>query len=145
MPMKLWMYENYIWELLGEEFIEKRLSIIDPIVAVEKRMLEKKQARVSFEPLTSVMPVQCSSNWTNKPTESKSTQKVIFLRSYIHIFSNAIALTLQLLHWHGNIQIRFLFTQNSGFGAISVTEQRCTVPISKVESHISNRCLWLHV
>ena len=44
------MYENYIWELLGEEFIEKRLSIIDPFVAVEKRMLEKKQARVSFEP-----------------------------------------------------------------------------------------------
>ena len=139
-----WNYECMkiiiIWELLGEEFIEKRLSIIDPIVAVEKRMLEKKQARVRFEPLTSVIPVQCSSNWTNKPTENKSTQKVIFLRSYIHIFSNAIALTLQLLHWHGNIQIRFLFTQNGGFGAISVTEQRCTVPISKVESHISNRC-----
>ena len=71
-----------IWELLGEEFIEKRLSIIDPIVAVEKRMLEKIQARVSFEPLTSVIPVQCSAHWTNKPTESKSPQKVIFLRSY---------------------------------------------------------------
>ena len=103
MTMKLWMYENYIWELLGEEFIEKRLSIIDPIVAVEKRMLEKIQARVNFEPLSSVILVQCSAHWTNKPTESKSPPKVIFLRSYIHIFSNAIALTLQFLHWHRNI------------------------------------------
>ena len=42
------MYENYIWELLGEEFIEKRLSIIDPIVAVEKRMLEKKTGSCEF-------------------------------------------------------------------------------------------------
>ena len=103
MTMKLWMYENYIWELLGEEFIEKRLSIIDPIVAVEKRMLEKIQARVNFELLSSVILVQCSAHWTNKPTESKFPPKVIFLRSYIHIFSNAIALTLQLLHWHRNI------------------------------------------
>ena len=33
-----------------------------------------------------------------------------------------------------------LFThKNDGFGAISVTEQGCAAPISKVESHASNR------
>ena len=103
MTMKWWMYENYIWELQGEEFIERRLSVIGLIFAVEKRMPEKIQARTSFEPLTPAILVQCSANWTNKPTGSKSPQKVIFLRSWIHIFSNAIALTLQLLHRHENI------------------------------------------
>ena len=77
MTMKLWMYENYIWELQGEEFIERRLSVIDPIFAVEKRMPEKKQARASFEPLASAIPVQRSASWTNKPTGSKSLQIVI--------------------------------------------------------------------
>ena len=31
--------------------------------------------------------------------------------------------------------------KNGDFSAISVTEQRCVAPISKVESHISERCL----
>ena len=37
-------------------------------------------------------------------------------------------------------QIGLLFThKNSDFGAISVTERSCAAPISKVESHISDR------
>ena len=34
-----------------------------------------------------------------------------------------------------------LFTHKKGdFGAISVTERSCAAPISKLESHISDRC-----
>ena len=42
----------------------------------------------------------------------------------------------QKLYWIG-----LLFTHENGdFGAISVTERCCAAPISKVESHISDRC-----
>ena len=38
-------------------------------------------------------------------------------------------------------RIGLLFTHKKGdFGAISVMERRCAAPISKVESHISDRC-----
>ena len=38
-------------------------------------------------------------------------------------------------------QIGLLFTHKSGdFGVISVTERSCAARISKVESHISDRC-----
>ena len=30
------------------------------------------QARMGFEPMTSAIPVQCSTNWANKPTGSWS-------------------------------------------------------------------------
>ena len=37
--------------------------------------------------------------------------------------------------------MRILFTRKNGdFGAISATERSCVAPISKVESHISDRC-----
>ena len=29
---------------------------------------KKIQARMGFEPMTSAIPVQCSTNWANKPT-----------------------------------------------------------------------------
>ena len=38
-------------------------------------------------------------------------------------------------------RIWLLFTHKNGdFGAISVTDGSCATPISKVESHISDRC-----
>ena len=35
-----------------------------------KESLKKIQVWTEFEPMTSVMPVQCSTNWAVKPTES---------------------------------------------------------------------------
>ena len=38
-------------------------------------------------------------------------------------------------------RIGLLFThKDTDFGAISVTERSCAAPISKVKSHISDRC-----
>ena len=37
-------------------------------------------------------------------------------------------------------RIGLLFTHNGDFGAISVTERSCAAPISKVKSHILDRC-----
>ena len=40
-------------------------------------------------------------------------------------------------------RIELLFThKNDDFGAISITERSCASPSSKVESHISDRCLY---
>ena len=39
---------------------------------LQKESLKKIQACTGFKPLTSVIPVQCSTNWANKPTGSKS-------------------------------------------------------------------------
>ena len=42
--MKLWIYENHIWELWGEELYiwEKIIAVIDATFAVVKRKPEKK-------------------------------------------------------------------------------------------------------
>ena len=44
---------------------------------------------------------------------------------------------------------KLLFTRKNGdFGAISLTQRNCSAPMSKVESHISDRCsdaLWFSV
>ena len=54
--MKLWIYENHIWELWGEELYniwEKIIAVIDATFAVVKRKPEKPQDCTGFEPLTS--------------------------------------------------------------------------------------------
>ena len=39
-------------------------------LVVENRTWKKNQARTGFEPTTSAIPVQRSTNWANKPIES---------------------------------------------------------------------------
>ena len=38
----------------------------------EKKAWKKIQACTEFEPMTSAIPVQCSTTWANKPTGSRS-------------------------------------------------------------------------
>ena len=49
---------------------KKIIAIIDATFVVVKRKLEKIQVCMGFEPLTSAIPMQCSTNWANKPTGS---------------------------------------------------------------------------
>ena len=48
--MKLWIYENHIWELWGEELYiwEKIIAVIDATFAVVKRKPEKKLFELSL-------------------------------------------------------------------------------------------------
>ena len=58
-----------------------------------------------------------------------------------HISDRCWHYTGELLRRPKRYRIGLLFThKNRDFGAISVTEGNCATPISKVESHISDRC-----
>ena len=48
-------------------------------VMCTKEGLKKIQACTGFEPMTSTIPVQCSTNWANKPTNKphKPTDKQV--------------------------------------------------------------------
>ena len=48
------------------------LSILSNLSSCEKKAWKEIQAWTGFEPMTSAMPVQCSSSWAIKPTESWS-------------------------------------------------------------------------
>ena len=55
--------------------------------------------------------------------------------------TDPLAYTEYLWRRYENQTGGLLFTQkNCDFGAISVTERNCTAPISKMESHIDDRC-----
>ena len=61
--MKLWTYENHICELRSEELFEGRSSqLYTQLMQLQKESLKKIQACSGFEPLTSAIPVQHSTN-----------------------------------------------------------------------------------
>ena len=45
-------------------------AVMNTTEAVVKEGLKKIQVGTGFEPMTSAIPVQCSTNWANKPTGS---------------------------------------------------------------------------
>ena len=72
-----WIYENsYIWtaeECSNEYTISEWSSqIYMQLKQLQKESLKKIQAWTGFEPMISVIPVQCSTNWAIKPTGSWS-------------------------------------------------------------------------
>ena len=61
--MKLWIYENHICELRSEELNEGWSSqLYTQLLQLRKESLKKIQACTGFEPLTSAIPVQRSTN-----------------------------------------------------------------------------------
>ena len=61
--MKLFLNENHICELWSEAFYERRsLQLYTQLLQLQKESLKKIQACVGFEPLTSAMPEQRSTN-----------------------------------------------------------------------------------
>ena len=59
--IKLWIYENRIRELWGEELYKSRsLQLEMQLLQLRKERLKKIQACMGFEPLTSAIPVQHS-------------------------------------------------------------------------------------
>ena len=59
------------WRIIWKKII----AVIDATFVVGKRKPEKIQACTRFEPLTSAIPLQRSTNWANKPTGSSSRQE----------------------------------------------------------------------
>ena len=55
-----------------KNYIMKIIAVIYATFSVAKRKPEKIQACMGFELLTSAIPVQCSTNYANKPTGSRS-------------------------------------------------------------------------
>ena len=61
--IKLWIYENHIRKLRGEELYKSRSSQLEmQLLQLRKESLKKIQACTGFEPLTSAIPVQRSTN-----------------------------------------------------------------------------------
>ena len=76
--MKLYIYENHIWELRGEELYERRSSQLwRQLLQLRKESLKKIQACTGFETLTSAIPVQQSTNWANKPTGRRALNWIV--------------------------------------------------------------------
>ena len=60
---------KHIFELRMKDQIEERSSqLLRNLSSCEKKAMKKIQAWTGFEPMTSAMPVQCSTNWAIKPT-----------------------------------------------------------------------------
>ena len=61
----------------------------------EKKTWKKKkiQACTGFEPMTSTIPVQCSTNWANKPTGSWSLCWFQIKRNHIKLKLTKMSLT----------------------------------------------------
>ena len=61
------MYESHIFELRIKTWTKAIFTVMNTTSAVVKIGPEKIQACMGFEPMTSAIPVQCSTNWANKP------------------------------------------------------------------------------
>ena len=69
----VWIYENHICVLPSKELYEWRSSQLNTqFLQLRKESLKKTQACTGFEPLTSAITVQRSTNSANKPTGSRS-------------------------------------------------------------------------
>ena len=53
---------------------------------LERRSLKKIRASTGFEPMTSAIPVRCSTNWAMKPHIGSKVNFIEFMFSYIHIY-----------------------------------------------------------
>ena len=61
----------FLWMSLYKNLNMKAIfAVMNTTEAVVKEGLKKIQACTGFEPMTSAIPVQCSTNWANKPTGS---------------------------------------------------------------------------
>ena len=65
----LWIYESHIFKLqIRREYDSDLHSNEHYLSSSEKRAWKKIKACTRFEPMTSAILVQCSTNWANKPT-----------------------------------------------------------------------------
>ena len=66
-----WIYaSSYTWTAENDIKIWLIIAVMHTTQTVVKLSLKKIQAWTGFEPMTSAIPVQCSTNWTTKPTDS---------------------------------------------------------------------------
>ena len=75
---------SYIWTAVIDESEEWSSQWIFQFKQLERRSLKKIRASTGFEPVTSAIPVRCSTNWAMKPHIGS---EVILLSSYLPVRS----------------------------------------------------------
>ena len=75
---------SYIWTAVIDESEEWSSQWIFQFKQLERRSLKKIRASTGFEPVTSAIPVRCSTNWAMKPHIGS---KVNLLSSYLPVRS----------------------------------------------------------
>ena len=66
------IWKSYIWTANKDMNESDPHSNVDYLSSTENKAWKKIQACTGFEPMTSAIPVQRSTNWANKPTGSWS-------------------------------------------------------------------------
>ena len=72
---------------------ESDLHSNEHYLSISEKKAWKKEACTGFEPMTSVIPVQCSTNWANKPTGSWSPCWFQIKRNHIKLKLTKMSLT----------------------------------------------------
>ena len=77
--------EHIFWTADERSNRRKILAVSMQLKQLRKESLKKIQAWTGFEPMTSAMPVQCSTNWAIKPTGGWSyCEFVMYLEGWIN-------------------------------------------------------------
>ena len=75
---------SYVWTAIIDESEEWSSQWIFQFKQLERRSLKKIRASTGFEPVTSAIPVRCSTNWAMKPHIGS---EVSLLSSYLPVRS----------------------------------------------------------
>ena len=102
---------KHIFELRMKDQKEERSSqLVRNLSSCEKKTWKKIQAWTGCEPMTSAMPVQCSTNWAIKPTGSWSYCEFVIYPCFTSNPSgpgkSSVALLPTLLLHHSVIQFQ---------------------------------------
>ena len=85
--------------------------------------------RLTYPTISVLLDSSCTSTKTREGEGFCSHTRTVISAQYIQVF--------MLYH---RVGLLFTHMKNGDFSAISVTGRSCAAPISKLESHISNRC-----
>ena len=143
----------HIFELRKKEWISEWSSqLSNYLSSCEKKAWKKIQAWTGFEPMTSAIPVQCSTNWAIKPTGSWSLCEFVmyplrwwdeseYMKSHIFELRKKEWInewSLQLYHATGIKQLRWSFRQ---YRATNVPEGDRLIQVYELVRHMRSTVL----
>ena len=80
----------HIWTAVVDESEEWSSQLIFQFKQLERRSLKKIRASTGFEPVTSAIPVRCSTNWAMKPHIGSEVNLLIsYLLYWVHIYNRS--------------------------------------------------------
>ena len=104
----------HIWTAVVDESDEWSSQLIFQFKQLERRSLKKIRASTRFEPVTSAIPVRCSTNWAMIWSHTLIGREVNLLSSYLPVRSEMLWNMSQIIHiWTAEwmiIAVKFFFT-----------------------------------